>query len=75
MIIPVNDNKGANAGGTHWSLLCYQKSSGLFSSYDSVGDANQRSASRFKRAFENVMSIANTQPLRYDPVPRQVNGI
>mmetsp|Transcript_41868 Transcript_41868/g.65418 ORF Transcript_41868/g.65418 Transcript_41868/m.65418 type:complete len:144 (-) Transcript_41868:398-829(-) len=40
VIMPVNDNSGAEAGGSHWAFVAYLRSSNVFRYYDSAGKSN-----------------------------------
>nr|GEY27567.1 NEDD8-specific protease 1 [Tanacetum cinerariifolium] len=60
IIFPVNDNDdvAAAGGGSHWSLLAYEKTTNVFVHHDSLGSSNQYDAKRLYESLIPHMAIA-----------------
>jgi sentrin-specific protease 8 len=73
VFIPVNNNSGNQIGGTHWSLLVYQRDINTFYSADSMHPTNIQCAKRYQIALEKSLGViqSNFEILQ---VPRQANG-
>ncbi|KAL6195703.1 hypothetical protein ACLB2K_031321 [Fragaria x ananassa] len=81
VIFPVNDNDDVSEaeGGSHWSLLAFERSMNTFYHHDSSrGGLSKRPAKRLYNAVKKFMSVSSSAT---DPVykectdsPHQVNG-
>jgi len=79
VLIPINNNTAVDkAGGSHWSLLTWVKSSKSFHSFDSAAPMNERAA--LKVAFKIAPLVYPSAPpswvppITIEPTPRQPNG-
>ncbi|KAM9311815.1 sentrin-specific protease 8 [Gastrophryne carolinensis] len=72
VLLPVNDNAGSEAGGTHWSLLAYLRRSHGFLHYDSAPGTN---APHARRMAKNLSLLLDGSP-RYqeEEAPIQHNS-
>ncbi|KAL5581176.1 hypothetical protein UlMin_013618 [Ulmus minor] len=74
VLFPVNDNNDVSvaAGGSHWSLLVYERKTNLFVHHDSNGGMNKWQA----RKLYNAVSYAATDAkyIDFTDSPQQVNG-
>ncbi|KAM4747629.1 sentrin-specific protease 8 [Rhinophrynus dorsalis] len=72
ILLPVNDNAGQEAGGTHWSLLAYVRNVSLFLHYDSAPGSNARHAHLLAR---NLSGLLGGKPeYREEDAPVQHNS-
>ncbi|XP_075711266.1 sentrin-specific protease 8 [Rhinoderma darwinii] len=72
VLLPVNDNAGTEAGGTHWSLLAYLRSICEFLHYDSSPGTNAPHARLMAR---NLSSLLGGNPhYREEEAPMQHNS-
>ncbi|XP_063782565.1 sentrin-specific protease 8 [Pseudophryne corroboree] len=72
VFLPVNDNAGSIAGGTHWSLLAYLRSVHGFRHYDSAPGTNAPHARSMAR---NLSSLLGGNPhYQEEEAPLQHNS-
>ncbi|XP_040269616.1 sentrin-specific protease 8 [Bufo bufo] len=72
VLLPVNDNAGTEAGGTHWSLLAYLRSVREFLHYDSAPGTN---APHARLMAKNLSSLLVGNPCyREEEAPAQHNS-
>lgn len=71
----VNDNPDVNTaeGGSHWSLLVWDRESGEFLHLDSCGNANQSAAAILATKLHKLLEIEGSLKFATLPVPQQVN--
>lgn len=81
VIFSINNNTDVSLaqGGTHWSLLAYEKNSKVFVHHDSMGNSNQRYAKKLYRDVVGFMgdseSGSSEISLSECPImPQQMNG-
>ncbi|KAM0999668.1 hypothetical protein EV2_006627 [Malus domestica] len=80
VIFPVNDNEDVSeaGGGSHWSLLAFERDSNVFVHHDSNGGMNRRHAKKLYDAVVDFMSVSSsaTKPTYQEcsDSPQQVNG-
>ncbi len=84
IFIPINDNDdetGMEAeGGSHWSLVMYDRATGQFNYYDASGDSNYRAALKTTAKIAHFLdsSIPYNDPkaikLHSRKAPQQQNG-
>lgn len=80
VIFPVNDNDDVSKaeGGSHWSLLAFEKNSNVFIHHDSFKGVNKQHAKRLFDAVVGYMGVSNSAPgatyLECNDSPQQVNG-
>ncbi|XP_072516344.1 sentrin-specific protease 8 [Salminus brasiliensis] len=72
VFLAVNDNSNQTAGGSHWSLLLYQRDTGRFSHYDSQSGGNSLHARRIAAKLETF--LATKAPFVEEPCPSQQNS-
>ncbi|XAR60484.1 Ulp1 peptidase [Bertholletia excelsa] len=79
-IFPVNNNTDVTdaEGGSHWSLLAFERRTNTFVHHDSFGGLNSGHAKRLYRALLGHMGIFNTAStckyVECPSTPQQVNG-
>lgn len=76
LLIPVNNNdSNTAAGGSHWSLAVFERSSGAFHLFDSMADANLQDATKIVRKIAPLVlgSEAKWTLLKHK-CPQQQNG-
>ncbi|CAH2273286.1 sentrin-specific protease 8 [Pelobates cultripes] len=66
ILLPVNDNAGSEAGGTHWSLLAYVRQFQSYLHYDSASGTNAPHARLMARSLSPL--------LRDNPCYREENA-
>uniref|UniRef100_A0A8C5QTZ7 SUMO peptidase family member, NEDD8 specific n=1 Tax=Leptobrachium leishanense TaxID=445787 RepID=A0A8C5QTZ7_9ANUR len=66
ILLPVNDNAGSEAGGTHWSLLAYVRQFQSYLHYDSAPGTNKPHARLMARSLSAL--------LRGNPAYREENA-
>jgi sentrin-specific protease 8 len=59
VMLPINDHPGLTPGGTHWALLCYNRSMNHFRFYDSLNDRNLDSAMRVAERLLPILGSAS----------------
>ncbi|GAB4859247.1 hypothetical protein Ancab_010707 [Ancistrocladus abbreviatus] len=78
VIFPINDNEDVTQaeGGSHWSLLAFERDTNLFIHHDSYGGTNSRHARRLYASVVEFMgsSESNRRYMEYSQTPQQVNG-
>ena len=78
IIFPVNDNDdvAAAGGGSHWSLLAYEKTTNVFVHHDSLGGSNKYDAKRLYESLIPHMGVDIPRPgfIESDCTPQQSNG-
>lgn len=55
VVFVVNNNKQNEAGGSHWSLLCFERSSEQFFHFDSMHNSNARAAMAIERKITKLL--------------------
>ncbi|KAL7127333.1 hypothetical protein ABFS83_14G247300 [Erythranthe nasuta] len=75
IIFPINDNDDVTAagGGTHWSLLAFDRNTNLFVHHDSSGCLNKKHSKRVYKAVVAYTEI-DAKYIECSSTPRQVNG-
>lgn len=73
VLFVINDNEQVETkeGGSHWSLLLYQRSTSSFHHFDSLGKSNWRPA---KALVHKLQPVTGTSTINMEPTPQQVNG-
>jgi sentrin-specific protease 8 len=73
IFFPINNNNDAqSAGGSHWSLLVYQKATASFYSFDSINGSNEKETRSFYNKFRTYF---NTNQLKEaENFPKQSNS-
>lgn len=81
VIFAVNNNEDVSQaeGGTHWSLLAYEKNSKVFVHHDSMGGSNQQYAKKLYDAVVGFMDgsdfgSSKVHLSEYQNMPQQMNG-
>lgn len=74
VFLAVNDNSNKTAGGSHWSLLLYQRDSGHFSHYDSQRRGNAKHARRIAAKLQAFLDAGTDLTFVEEPSPSQQNG-
>ncbi|KAK9280179.1 hypothetical protein L1049_013866 [Liquidambar formosana] len=77
VIFPVNNNVDVNQaeGGSHWSLLAFERNTNVFVHHDSFGGVNGRHARRLYKTVVGFMGTSsNGDYLECSSSPQQVNG-
>ncbi|KAL7866522.1 hypothetical protein AOLI_G00143360 [Acnodon oligacanthus] len=74
VFLAVNDNSNQTAGGSHWSLLLYQRDTGHFSHYDSQSGGNSLHARRITAKLETFLGARAQVPFVEEPCPSQQNS-
>ncbi|OVA18167.1 Peptidase C48 [Macleaya cordata] len=81
VIFAVNDNEDVTQaeGGTHWSLLAYERNAKVFVHHDSMGGSNWRYAKRLYNAVVRFKGVSDSAPseislAEYPNTPQQMNG-
>ncbi|XP_056425274.1 sentrin-specific protease 8 isoform X2 [Hyla sarda] len=72
VLLPVNDNAGTEAGGTHWSLLAYLRSARQFLHYDSAPGTNAPHARLMARNLSSL--LAGNPRYQEEDAPAQHNS-
>lgn len=75
IIFPINDNADVTIaeGGSHWSLLAFERNENIFVHHDSSGGINNMHANRVFRAVIYCMS-SDAKYVDCSLTPRQTNG-
>ncbi|EGF77776.1 hypothetical protein BATDEDRAFT_27499 [Batrachochytrium dendrobatidis JAM81] len=73
IFIPINDSNGSQNSGCHWSLMCYYRPTNSYYYYDSMGNANIRSA---KQTMNSICGLIGSSSPAFIAIntPMQVNG-
>ncbi|XP_053368620.1 sentrin-specific protease 8 [Clarias gariepinus] len=74
VFLAVNDNSNQVAGGSHWSLLLYQRDSGHFSHYDSQSQGNALHARRIATKLQDFLGSGTDAPIVEEASPLQQNS-
>ncbi|CAK9170176.1 unnamed protein product [Ilex paraguariensis] len=78
VIFPVNDNEDVDEaeGGSHWSLLAFERITNVFVHHDSIsGELNRKHAKQIYKAVVPYMGTgSNGAYVECSDTPRQVNG-
>ncbi|XP_050210181.1 uncharacterized protein LOC126660637 isoform X2 [Mercurialis annua] len=80
VIFPVNDNDDVNLaeGGSHWSLLVYDRNSDVFVHHDSFSGTNGRHALRLYEAVARYLASSDAtvhaKYMEHTDSPQQLNG-
>ncbi|KAF8397629.1 hypothetical protein HHK36_016549 [Tetracentron sinense] len=73
-----NDDVTQAEGGTHWSLLAYERNANVFVHHDSIAGSNKWHAKRLYKAVAGFMDTSNSAPnVKYvecTSMPQQMNG-
>jgi sentrin-specific protease 8 len=73
IFFPLNNNRHAQKdGGSHWSLLVYNKSTSSFYYFDSMGSSNEEQTRSFFNKFKEFFKT--TQFIKAENFPNQVNS-
>ncbi|KAI3461470.1 hypothetical protein Pfo_018133 [Paulownia fortunei] len=75
IIFPINDNADVTMaeGGSHWSLLAFERNANLFVHHDSSGGFNNAHSKRVYRAVISY-TASNAKYINCSSTLRQVNG-
>nr|GMD09669.1 NEDD8-specific protease 1 [Ipomoea batatas] len=75
IIFPINNNSDVNLaeGGTHWSLLAFERNTNVFVHHDSSSGMNKWDA---KRVYNAILPYTTTDAsyIDYPDTPKQENG-
>ncbi|XP_048139224.1 NEDD8-specific protease 1 [Rhodamnia argentea] len=80
VIFPVNDNEnvGLAEGGSHWSLLVFEREAGVFVHHDSSGGMNSQYAKRLYEVLVRFVNGSNSASdakfIQCSSSPQQLNG-
>ncbi|XP_071701081.1 NEDD8-specific protease 1 [Rutidosis leptorrhynchoides] len=76
IIFPINDNDDMELaeGGSHWSLLAYEKTANVFVHHDSFRGANSNHAERLYEKLVLYLGDDEASYIEYGCSPQQVNG-
>jgi len=75
IFLPINDSTSSQVpGGTHWSLLMFDRSSNVFQHYDSLGGANTMHAQKVANKLIPCLHCATTAAFQVMECPQQING-
>ena len=69
IFMPLNDNDGDHVGGTHWSLLVYNRQKYIH--FDSLSPSNTRVASKLVKKLQMMIGLGE---LVNSSCPQQENG-
>ncbi|XP_053321007.1 sentrin-specific protease 8 [Spea bombifrons] len=67
ILLPVNDNTGSEAGGTHWSLLAYVRHIPIFLHYDSAPGTNAPHARLMARNLRTLLNGCDSYREEHSP--------
>lgn len=73
VFLAVNDNSNQTAGGTHWSLLLFQRDNSRFSHYDSQSGSNSLHARRIAAKLEAFLGVRGKVAFVEEQGPSQQN--
>ncbi|KAH3743248.1 cysteine proteinase [Pelomyxa schiedti] len=75
LLLPVNNNRDSSrVGGTHWSLLAFDKATRTFYHMDSMGSLNYSAACCVARKFSSLLKLEETRSVVSVTTPLQKNG-
>lgn len=77
VLFPVNDNDDVSLaeGGSHWSLLAYERNANVFVHHDSYGGINKRHALQLYKAVVGFIdAAAHAKYMELGDSPQQING-
>ncbi|KAK9072819.1 hypothetical protein SSX86_009254 [Deinandra increscens subsp. villosa] len=76
IIFPVNNNDDVAAveGGSHWSLLAFEKTANVFVHHDSYGGMNKNHAKRLYKTVVQYTGGSGTRYMECGCSPQQVTG-
>ncbi|GMG98825.1 hypothetical protein Nepgr_000665 [Nepenthes gracilis] len=78
VIFPINDNNDVTRaeGGSHWSLLAFERNANIFVHHDSFRGANSWHAERLYASVVGFMGCSESHGryVEYADTPQQVNG-
>ncbi|KAD3336338.1 hypothetical protein R6Q59_028437 [Mikania micrantha] len=76
IIFPVNNNDDVAVaeGGSHWSLLAFEKTANVFVHHDSYGGINKNHAKRLYKTIVPYTNVPGTRYIECDCSPQQVTG-
>jgi sentrin-specific protease 8 len=74
IFMPINDNEGNQAGGTHWSLLVYNRAVNMFMHYDSLCNSNERVARNCCQKISKLLNAPAAAGFVLMESPQQRNG-
>ncbi|XP_065909451.1 sentrin-specific protease 8-like [Dysidea avara] len=76
IFLAVNNSESVHqAGGSHWSLLVFRRSTNTFTHYDSSGGMNTSVATRCANKLTHFISAASTPKFTsYEQTPQQLNS-
>ncbi|KAI8891632.1 hypothetical protein BC833DRAFT_613598, partial [Globomyces pollinis-pini] len=75
IFLPINDNQGDQAGGSHWSLLVHYRPTNAFYYYDSLHDANRKLTETYKSKLAKLINTSPQSIFVPIPTPQQENGL
>ena len=66
---------GSANGGSHWTLLAFRRSDGVFRHYDSLGrSGNAAAAARIATTLAPALGLQGKPRIQAAPAPQQANG-
>jgi sentrin-specific protease 8 len=71
ILIPINDNRSEDVGGSHWSLLFIDRNSKIAYHLDSFGGSNRKIALEFYQKYKNYFNCETIQ--EFSQCPQQIN--
>lgn len=76
VLFPINNNDDVTEaeGGSHWSLLAFEKTTNLFVHHDSFGGLNKNHAKRLYKTLVPYMGVSETGYMECGCSPQQANG-
>ncbi|KAK1408412.1 hypothetical protein QVD17_40160 [Tagetes erecta] len=76
IIFPVNNNNDVTTveGGSHWSLLAFEKTANVFMHHDNYGGMNKNHAKRLYKTLLPFLGVSGTRYMECDCSPQQVTG-
>ncbi|XP_038640369.1 sentrin-specific protease 8 [Scyliorhinus canicula] len=74
VFLAVNDNSVQAAGGSHWSLLFYNRDMNCFSHYDSCSNMNASHARQIARKLQHFLGTKSEVPFVEESAPVQKNS-
>ncbi|XP_043693887.1 NEDD8-specific protease 1 [Telopea speciosissima] len=78
LVVNNNDEVTMAEGGTHWSLLAYERSTNTFVHHDSIAGSNSLHAKRLRKALLGFIGSSCSETdgryLEYTDTPQQTNG-
>ncbi|KAJ9178182.1 hypothetical protein P3X46_010087 [Hevea brasiliensis] len=76
VIFPVNNNDDVSLaeGGSHWTLLAYERNANVFVHHDSYSGMNKRHALQLYKAVVGFIGAAHAKYMELANSPQQVNG-